>query len=651
MQAYIVRRLLLIVPTMLIVSLIVFLSMRLIPGDVLDYMVSLRYMSAGAMEALREQLGLNLPAHVQYARWISGVFQGDFGETLLTNLAVEEVILERLPRSLELGALSLVFALAIALPVGIYSGLKPESAGDQILRSVAIAFICIPSFWLGTMILVLPAVWWRWSPPMYWVSFWENPLGNLAMFIIPAIVLGMWLSGVTMRLTRTMMLEVLRQDYIRTAWAKGLRERAVVLRHALKNALNPVLTTIGLQLAGPDRRRGRGGTHIQHTRYRLAGGENAGAARLSPAGGTEYDDGGIRVARERHRRHQLRLARPADPVQVSARKGSLRDLLPRLFREKKLGAVGLIIVLVFFLVGVFADVLATHDLRDQNLRRALEGPSAEFPLGTDQFGRDLLTRVIHGARVSMIVGVGAVAIGLVIALFFGLLSGYWGGTFDLIVQRFVDAWLTFPWLFIVLTVMSLLGQGMVPMIVVLGAFTGIGNVRTVRGVVLSTKQNPYVEAARAVGCPTWRILLNHVPAAGVAAHYRGLYHLPGCGDSERVDHQLPRLRDSATTAELGRDAEPRGPPVHGAGAVAGDLARACPSPSWCTASTCSATRCATCSTPRLTGGAGRIGAANVKQAAERAPPAPPTASNDGWSARSRSKRVHDEQAELLGSPF
>ena len=248
MQAYVVRRLLLIVPTMLIVSLIVFLSMRLIPGDVLDYMVSLRYMSAGAMEALREQLGLNLPAHVQYARWISGVFQGDFGNTLLTNLAVEEVIIERLPRSLELGALSLVFALVIALPVGIYSGLKPESAGDQILRSVAIAFICIPSFWLGTMILVLPAVWWRWSPPMYWVSFWDKPLGNLAMFIIPAIVLGMWLSGVTMRLTRTMMLEVLRQDYIRTAWAKGLRERAVVLRHALKNALNPVLTTIGLQL-------------------------------------------------------------------------------------------------------------------------------------------------------------------------------------------------------------------------------------------------------------------------------------------------------------------------------------------------------------------------------------------------------------------
>ena len=248
MQAYILRRLLLIVPTMAIVSLIVFLTIRLIPGDVIEYMVSQRYFTAEAAEALREKLGLDLPAHVQYGRWISGVIRGDFGESLITSLPVAETILQRLPRSLELGAMSLLFALLIALPVGIYSGMNPESVGDQILRSIAILFICIPSFWLGTMILILPAVWFRWSPPMYFVSFWEDPLANVTLFIIPAIVLGMWLSGITMRLTRTMMLEVLRQDYVRTAWAKGLRERVVVLRHALKNALNPVLTMVGLQL-------------------------------------------------------------------------------------------------------------------------------------------------------------------------------------------------------------------------------------------------------------------------------------------------------------------------------------------------------------------------------------------------------------------
>ena len=248
MQAYILRRLLLIVPTMVIVSIIVFSTIRLIPGDVIDYMVSTRYFTADAAVALREKLGLNLPAHVQYGRWMSGVIRGDFGESLITSLPVAETILRRLPRSLELGALSLLFALLIALPVGIYSGMNPESVGDQILRSIAILFICIPSFWLGTMILILPAVWFRWSPPMHFVSFWDDPLANLTLFIIPAIVLGMWLSGVTMRLTRTMMLEVLRQDYVRTAWAKGLRERVVVLRHALKNALNPVLTMVGLQL-------------------------------------------------------------------------------------------------------------------------------------------------------------------------------------------------------------------------------------------------------------------------------------------------------------------------------------------------------------------------------------------------------------------
>ena len=248
MQAYILRRLLLIVPTMAIVSLIVFLTIRLIPGDVIEYMVSQRYFTAEAAEAVREKLGLDLPAHVQYGRWMSGVIRGDLGESLITSLPVAETILRRLPRSLELGALSLLFALLIALPVGIYSGMNPESVGDQILRSIAILFICIPSFWLGTMILILPAVWFRWSPPMHFVSFWEDPLANVTLFIIPAIVLGMWLSGITMRLTRTMMLEVLRQDYVRTAWAKGLKERVVVLRHALKNALNPVLTMVGLQL-------------------------------------------------------------------------------------------------------------------------------------------------------------------------------------------------------------------------------------------------------------------------------------------------------------------------------------------------------------------------------------------------------------------
>jgi peptide/nickel transport system permease protein len=192
------------------------------------------------------------------------------------------------------------------------------------------------------------------------------------------------------------------------------------------------------------------------------------------------------------------------------RKGALRVFFSRLFREKKLGAAGAVIVLLFFIVGVFADVLAPRGMTERKLRDRLEGPSLKYPLGTDHLGRDLLSRVIYGAQISMIVGVAASALQVVIATIFGLLSGYFSGKFDLLLQRLVDAWLSFPGLFVILTVMSLLGPGMVQIIIVLGAFWGIGNIRLIRGVVLSAKENQFVEAALAVGCPTWRIILRHI---------------------------------------------------------------------------------------------------------------------------------------------
>ena len=188
----------------------------------------------------------------------------------------------------------------------------------------------------------------------------------------------------------------------------------------------------------------------------------------------------------------------------------LWELLRRFAREKRIGAISGILVLLFLLVGIFADLLAPYGLRDQELSRRLLPPSAEWPLGTDQFGRDQLSRVIHGARVSMVVGIASSALTIVVAMALGLLCGYWGGAFDLIVQRFVDAWLTFPWLFIVLTVMSILGPGLLQVILVLGISSGIGNTRTVRSVVLSVREAMYVQSARAVGAATFRILWRHI---------------------------------------------------------------------------------------------------------------------------------------------
>ena len=178
-----------------------------------------------------------------------GIFlHGTLGNSLLGDSPVEERIAGRLPVTLELGFLAIVIGLVIGVPIGIYSAIRQDTAVDYAGRTVAIFGLATPNFWLGIVVMTYPSVWWGWSPPMQLISFADEPLGNLEMFIIPSLILGTALSAATMRMTRTMMLEVLRQDYIRTAWSKGLRERVVVIRHAIKNALIPVVTLIGLQL-------------------------------------------------------------------------------------------------------------------------------------------------------------------------------------------------------------------------------------------------------------------------------------------------------------------------------------------------------------------------------------------------------------------
>ena len=252
MRAYIIRRLLLVIPTLFILSILVFLSVRFIPGDTIDQMV---YQSRNAFfvdvdrEALEAMLGLDVPVYVQYGRWIGDIFlHGTLGEPLFGGSKIEERIIERLPVTIELGVLSLVIGLLIALPAGIYSAMRQDTAADYAGRTAAIIGMATPNFWLAIMVMIYPAIWWGWSPPMEYIPFVEDPLGNLAVFIIPSLILGTAGAAGTMRLTRTMMLEVIRQDYIRTAWAKGLNERVVIMRHAVKNAFIPVVTVIGLQL-------------------------------------------------------------------------------------------------------------------------------------------------------------------------------------------------------------------------------------------------------------------------------------------------------------------------------------------------------------------------------------------------------------------
>lgn len=266
MRAYIIRRLLLAIITLFMVTVITFLVVRFVPGDIVTRMVMERGGLAESMiggeqinvDLIRARLGLDVPVHVQYGRWLgvwpnaegdfSGIFQGTFGKSLWGGHDILTDILKRLPISLELGLIALATAAFVAIPIGTFSALRQDSAGDYIGRGFAIGAISAPAFWVATLVIVYPSIWWNWTPALEYIPLFENPLGNLVQFALPGILAGMVMSGTDMRLTRTMMLEVLRQDYIRTAWSKGLRERDVIMRHALKNALIPVVTDLALML-------------------------------------------------------------------------------------------------------------------------------------------------------------------------------------------------------------------------------------------------------------------------------------------------------------------------------------------------------------------------------------------------------------------
>lgn len=250
MQAYVARRLLALIPTLFFASVIVFATVRMIPGDIIDLMLSQNDVSASKLsrDQLVATLGLDKPMWQQYLSWIGGIiFGGDFGRSLWQNVPVRELLFARMPITFELGFLALIVGMLIAIPIGVYSAVRQDTKGDYLTRSFSILMLAIPSFWMGTMVMVFPSIWWGWSPEVKFYNFSVNPIQNLKQMIVPAIILGSALSAITMRMTRTMMLEVLRQDYIRTAWAKGLGERRVVMRHALRNALIPVVTLIGLQ--------------------------------------------------------------------------------------------------------------------------------------------------------------------------------------------------------------------------------------------------------------------------------------------------------------------------------------------------------------------------------------------------------------------
>jgi peptide/nickel transport system permease protein len=249
MTAYILRRLLLLIPVIIIITFGVASLMRLVPGDPATLALGQQATEADR-EAFRAKYDLDKPIVVQYVNWWAGVFQGDLGTSVRHRTTVTDELTRRMPITLQMLVMAVIFTVVIGVPAGVLAAVRRGGPFDYIARLLSVGGLSIPSFWLGALFLTLPAIWWGYQPPLLRVSLFEDPLQNLEKFWMPSLVLAIGASAGVVRITRSAVLDVLRNDYVRTAYAKGLRERVVVTRHVTRNAMIPVVTLFGLQIIG-----------------------------------------------------------------------------------------------------------------------------------------------------------------------------------------------------------------------------------------------------------------------------------------------------------------------------------------------------------------------------------------------------------------
>jgi peptide/nickel transport system permease protein len=265
MQRYIIRRLVLMIPVLILISFAVTMLTRLVPGDPATLALGQEATKADIAK-FKAAYHLDDPIPVQYVRWWGDLFRGNLGSSVVHRTTVTAELKSRLPSTFEMLLFAVILTALIGVPFGVISAIKRNSLIDYAIRLFSIGGLSIPGFWLGTLLLLLPAIWWGYLPPIGKVQFTEDPLKNLEQYLLPSLTLAIGSSAGIMRLTRSSVLEVLRNDYVRTGYAKGLRQRTVIVRHVLKNALIPVVTVLGLQIAGL-----MGGAVITETIFNLPG--------------------------------------------------------------------------------------------------------------------------------------------------------------------------------------------------------------------------------------------------------------------------------------------------------------------------------------------------------------------------------------------
>lgn len=449
MLELICKRLLLAIPTLLLVSMMVFGLQKLLPGDPLIAMAG-EERDPAVIAQLRAELNLDAPIPVQYFNWLTRALQGDLGVSLRTHEPVTQLIASKLPVTLELSLLAMIIALVFGISMGILAAVNKNSWVDHGANFVAISGISIPHFWLGILLILVFSVNLQWLPASGYVPFSEDPVQNLRTLLLPAAVLGTGLAATLMRHTRASMIAVLKADYIRTARAKGLLPKAVILKHAFRNALVPVITLTTLLF-----------------------GELLGGAVLTE--------------------------------QVFTIPGFGKMIVDSVFNRDYAVVVGF-----FVLVALLAPWIAPFDPVKANFLAVRKAPSAMYWFGTDELGRDILSRIIWGARTSLMAGCMSVVIAVAIGVPLGLVAGYFQKMWDGVISRFIEALLACPFLIMAIALGAFLGPSLTNAMIAIGLSAMPIFARLTRGQVIAIRNEEYIDGARAIGLPDRWIIIKYV---------------------------------------------------------------------------------------------------------------------------------------------
>ncbi len=420
------------------------------------------------IEQERTRLGLDRPIYVQFGKWLGGMATGDFGVSMWTGKPVSQEIASRLQLSLQVAVMATVLAVLISIPLGTLSALYKDTWIDHVIRVISIAGLAVPSFWLGMIIILVLLSYFHWHPPITFTPFLENPRENLSQLIWPALAVGYRYSAVATRMMRSTLLEVLQEDYIRTARAKGVFERLVVMRHALSNAMLPVVTVIGLEFAFLI-----GGLVVTEQVFNLNGIGKLFVQAVSRSDFTMVQALVLLVAAffivvnfvidlmyawlDPRIRYRLMSAVPAT-LEITYKVPRRRHPVLAFVLQQPLGTAGLAIIVLMLVAAAFAKWVAPYDPLAVDYGGILAPPSWKHLLGTDNFGRDVFSRIIYGSQTALSVGFLSSLGGCTLGAIIGVASAYFGGRTDMIVQRFMDVILAFPIIVLALAVVGVHGQ-------------------------------------------------------------------------------------------------------------------------------------------------------------------------------------------------